>query len=596
MSIAGNRISDASAQLLRSAFESLKTQLEFPDGYAAFAEGSIPEGFGNAASDIDITIVPNDGKVPPMSTLVAMHDTLDGPRPIDITFETKDTLLGLAATIAGVSRDQPQAAAREALLRAHRIRYAFALQNEAAVDEIRSAFDERNLSALCAQEAARAATDAVTRSRIYALLGQESRAQWEARTAVEWAAQAWAARRGETYLGKWLFERLLRAGMPNDLFTKVTAIVAGQGAPSPEFLRDCQQALVLLEAADVSVTSANVVVSPAPDIHGFEIGGTVYLTNGNNEILMLTEAASSVWKCLGPRALIRDVLVEGAIDAGSRQRALLELHAKRLIVLEHSESTYRWESTEPIDQLGSDQVERPIITVMGAKFQTSCPYAIRTLPMTAKAFAGAGMAMITRLILMQNTRDDAIGAFEAEQWGAFSTAVRRIARDICAVHLLSRGIHPVADRADIFSIGRETGAIPGQLLTEAEALDRVMVRNRAEASSVARELERMIDAIPEALTAPPIRDCYRTATAYMQSLDLALPWLQLGERAGLRHSVAYARKLAQSVSDLTASSTSDALSIAAAATDAGVRIKPKLVEAAFSAKRDLRFRLDGNAG
>ncbi|MBL1074559.1 AMP-binding protein [Nocardia sp. 2] len=462
-------------QLLESALDAVAV----PAGAAVLFEGSLAEGFGNEGSDIDFLVVsPGDEAMPTLPTVLF----IDGRRVEVRTRSVGQLRRQLTAVAAAPDEDLLNRCQR--FLRATVVR-----AGEVDLAELRSLMPYGGFSAL----AARWWTGRAAHALRYAIALRAFGAHAEA---VEWACdgllqamKGWAARRGETYIEtKWLPSQLDRIGSHEliDWYREVgTAATWPEAGPAearrdgdlvkqpPPAERERWERLLDLAFAlgvtDVADDAHQLLFARKPGVTTWSLGGRVHVLRSDSEVFVLSERAAKAWRSVVFRHSVRDVLARAGQDVGAELAEFVRLGFVGL----------QWRGGEVVEPaLAMCKVVKPYAPVPGAAAPAlgltgaALDSEIATLvPMSATRFTECGLNLVWANVVLENAREDLVGAVKNGQGGVADIAAHRLIAMSVRVLVSAFGIYPLpADVAPAETLRR---LLPASAVRRTEILEQL---------------------------------------------------------------------------------------------------------------------------
>ncbi|WP_280382826.1 AMP-binding protein [Nocardia wallacei] len=551
---------EAAQQLLDRALN----QVAVAENSAMLLEGSLAEGFGNAASDVDfLAVAPGAADLPTLPTVLF----LDGRR-VEVRTRSVGQLRGQLERVARAER--PAALDEDVLNRCQRFLWATVLRPGPDLTELRSLLSYSEFARIVDEWWSERARQALRYAVALHAMGEREEATAWSRDGLLQAVKAWAARRGETYLEtKWLPEQLDRidagaaAGSvppgesnsrarpappaappaataaggeqsgvdalsgtadgrePADA-TRADGVVAG--APSSRGVAtgsaaaydrvaergqvygagaagraegpgDSSRAAVsrvgrsvadaggsgrgligryralgrsagcpeiLALAAEFGVTEVSddpdrVVVTRMPGVTTWGIGGRVHVIRGDSDVFVLSERGGRAWRSVVLRRSVAELL--GHNDIGGELAEFVRLGLVGL----------RWRGGGEIaPALAMCKPLRPYTPVPGraapalglsGAARASGPDGaepVATLsPLPASRFIGCALDLVWSNVVLENAREDLVGAVRSGQGAVADIAAHRLVAMCVRMLLSAYGIHPLpADVAPVRTLAR----------------------------------------------------------------------------------------------------------------------------------------------
>lgn len=513
-------------QRVRQLLESALEVVAVPSAAAVLFEGSLAEGFGNEGSDIDFLVVsPGSEELPTLPTVLF----LDGRR---VEVRTR--------SVAQLRRQLIEVAiapTEDLLNRCQRFLRATVIR-EGAVDlaELRGVLTHDDLATIAADWwAGRAVQNLRFAVALRAFGARAESAEW-ALDGLQQAVKGWAARRGETYIEtKWLPHQLDRIGA-HDYVVRYRALTGARTV-----LDQARWEQVLMLAAELGAAVCDdphqIVFTRRPRITTWAIGARVHVLRADREVFVLSDAAAAAWRSVVFRHSIRDVLARATREIGP---ALAEFVHLGLVGLQ-------WRGAEAVEPaLAMCKPPKPYTPVPSAAAPAlglagGVPEDdIATLaPFSAATFAECGMNLVWANVVVENAREDLVGAIKSAQGAVADIAAHRLLAMGTRVVLTAFGVYPLpADVAPLSALARLVPARTprrAELLATLEAAQRVRFPELfadggepLEALAVIDEfigLARVVAGEPDAAQGFPAS--FDSREQWQRTLAIGYDWLRL---------------------------------------------------------------------
>ncbi|MGV9664255.1 AMP-binding protein [Nocardia niigatensis] len=434
---------DRLRQLLDGALQSVVV----PEDAAVLFEGSLAEGFGNAGSDIDfLAVVPGSDELPTLPTVLF----LDGRR---VEVRTR--------SVAQLRRQLERAATdpdEDGLNRCQRFLRATVVRPGAVdLDELRGILGHDGLTTLVADWWTERARHALRFAIALRAFGSHAEAEAWAEDGLLQAMKAWLGRRGETYLEtKWLPQQLDRTG-PDPLIDRYRLLNDLADSAARWTAR-------LALAADLGVDGVaddpnDVIFTRRPAVTTWPLAGRLHVLRSESEVFVLSEAGAQAWRSVVFRQSIRDVMARAPRDIGAELAEFVRLGFVGLQwrggqVLEPALAMCK-----PVAAYTPVAVDAaPALGLTGAARGD----AIATLSaLPAKRFIGAGLNLVWSNVVLENAREDLVGAVKDAQGDVADIAAHRLIAMSVRVLLSAVGIHPLP--ADVDAVGTVRRLLPAHI-------------------------------------------------------------------------------------------------------------------------------------
>ncbi|MEU9186127.1 hypothetical protein AB0D14_16570 [Streptomyces sp. NPDC048484] len=516
-----------SLEYLRQLLDESLGHIDAPEGFGAVLEGSIAEGFGNDSSDIDFLLLdPGEHAHPTMPTVLF----IDGRR-VEIRIRSAAQVREQAERVLTEALAGPRHLARitlDELDRCQRLLGGIPLLRSDLVESVRAVLSPAELAEAigrwCHVLALRSARYAVA---LLALGAREEAVRW-ARTAVLRAAKTWAVRHGETYLGsKWISQQLGRISTGEELSARLWALLDRDG---PDDLSDDSYVKACLElagefgVADPVPSAERVQLAAVRTVTTWQLGESVHVVRGRRDVFVLRSDAARVWRSLAFHVPL-PVLLESMGPGAAAGPLIAQFHRLGLIGL-------RWQgggeiALTPPTTLSPSAV-RPVLSVDGAVTADDGP-PVSLVPLPARRFAAAGMSLVWSNVMVENAREDMIGALAGEQWGVFSSASHRMLRKACVGLLAAYGINPVPAEEEAPLRVREIPELPPQVGQAIDALESdLKVADRAAGTHRLDALDAVVRWIRDVADIEGFPSSFVSPAAWRETLDIGYDWVRLG--------------------------------------------------------------------
>jgi predicted nucleotidyltransferase len=520
-------------------------QLSLPRDYGALLEGSIAEGFGNHSSDIDFLLISDgDREYPTMPSVLFV----DGRRVEVRTRSVRQMREQIDRLTTPARAGRVSRIPEDLLNRCQRFAGAFTLRPRAYVDDLRAALPRAECAAIVSRWFAHYARQSMRYAVALAALGQaDGAARWAAVALVQ-AMKSWLAARGESYLEpKWVAEQLARVPESAPLAGRYWKLVRPQ-LETPGYVRDCAELLGELGISDHAANPALVSVGRRSGVTTWGPRERLHAVRNRRDVFVLSPEASRAWGTIVfGRPLAELVIGDDAPRCGG---LLAEFHRLGLISLRWRDGTtiqpaQPFSSSLPVTP--SPSRARPILTADGGRLDPGSGHDVQLIPLPADRFASAVMALIWANIMMENAREDYVGAAGAAQWRVAESTARRLLQHTCRGILSAYGVCPLPPDSDMVA---SVAAIPhlpervGQTALRLESSLRVDSKDAAEATIGA--LDGFVSAV-RALTGTELfPSSFDSADSWRKTLEIGYEWVRLGAHVGASFPLGEALDLLES--------------------------------------------------
>ncbi|GAB2530513.1 AMP-binding protein [Nocardia heshunensis] len=537
---------DRVRQLLDAALGAVSVPAEA----AVLFEGSLAEGFGNAGSDIDFLVVaPGADELPTLPTVLFV----DGRR---VEVRTR--------SVAQVRRQLEQAVSapdEDVLNRCQRFLHASVIRTgDVDLDELRGVLAADAFANQVAQWWTGRARHALRYAVALRAFGADHEAMAWAEDGLVQGMKGWLASRGETYLEtKWLPHQLDRVGA-DDLIDRFRALSDTTGDPhgSDQAVRipavsvpgavtadstadpDARWKALLALAADLGVDGVaddphSLIFTRRPAVTTWPLAGRLHVLRSDSEVFVLSDAGAVAWRSVVFRQSVRDVLARAATDIGAELAEFVRLGFVGL----------QWRGGEVLEPALAmckavqaytpvPVVAVPALGVTGAARDGGIA-TLSALP--AARFIGAGLNLVWSNVVLENAREDLVGAIKDGQGEVADIAAHRLVAMSVRVLLSAYGIHPLP--ADVDAVGTVARLVPRQA-TEREALlaaletagrvrFSVTLRNGGDALDDLSIVDALVTAVRRvaADAGPEFPASFDSREQWQRTLTLGYDWLRL---------------------------------------------------------------------
>lgn len=504
---------------LEAAARSALGNFALPARSAVAIFGSIAEGFGNPASDIDVlVVVPDAAGCSGLRQMVAFEQ-----QRVELCVRGGAELGELAFRVVESARAELPISSAD-LDFFHRTAYALPLFGHEAFEQLRGAFDRDLLARARHRQELRSAHAAWRRASALSALARPLEVVGLGKQALRHAATAWACARGETYVSrKFLFRQLERAGLPAELRARLEAQL---GAPSTAdagaWMGELAGWFGELELPPLPA-AAPAVVRLAGGVRTLLLGKhwAVSLDGAGSAVLRDDPAAGAA---LG--ATLEAGRAELPLASAAAARAWGVLHRVGLAELELGPDGERWRepvSLEPRAGLGE-------VKICSTGLAASEAVAITRLEL--RALVQAGVELVTHAFAVENADEDAAGALLVGDWATLAAALWAKAYRSATVALCHEGVVPApAEPALAAALAERPRLAP--LAAALDRLGALAVRDAAGAARYHAGVGEVLAAVP-AGAARHFRGCHDSAIGWLKLLSHCLrPWALAARQLGV---------------------------------------------------------------
>ncbi len=502
-------------------------QVPSPAGCAAVLEGSIAEGFGNESSDVDFLLIDDSDRSFPGTPTVLFIDgrrvelRLRSTHDIEVDIET---LLRM-----GGDRQHRLAGIPLALLnRCQRLTHAFPLAGHALVNSICTPLGEGVLERITAGVFSQLCRQYARHAVALYTLGETLQATNWMQTALAYGAKAWLATRGETYVEpKWLSQQLARARDGRrqiEAYRRLSSADAS-GLDATSYLDAAVKLLGEFDVDGCELDPRRLSFARCPEVTTWPINSRVHILCDRHEVYALSTDGAKVWRQIVFGKSLPAILEHIDTDPTIARRAIAAFYRLGLVDL-------RWNGSETISapprSALAPSVNRPILSMQGAVFPSETD-TIKLLALSADRFATAGMALGWANVMIENAREDAVGAIGREQWGVVEAVARRMIRESCLAVLSTYGIDPLPAQEEACACLRTIPGLDGVLADAALELDRtIAVSSRADAESVLASVAQLVERTRALTGASDFPSSFVDADGWRATLETFYDWARIG--------------------------------------------------------------------
>ncbi|MHC3821047.1 hypothetical protein OG892_39475 (plasmid) [Streptomyces sp. NBC_00341] len=520
-----------SEQYLQSLLDKTFPQIRSAAGCAVVLEGSIAEGFGNSSSDIDFLLIADvDADLPTMPSLLFV----DGRR-VEVRTRSVRQLEEQFSAVATAVREGSGAQVEDLLNRCQRLLRSFPLRNPELVAKVKGLMSLDDFADMAGRWWADRARHCVRYALVLRRLGlpQEAAAWMEA--GLLQAVKSWAAARGETYLEpKWLPMQLDRIGdHPLSGRFRALASLDVSGLDAAGYVDEGRRLAVDLGISGVEDTGERITVARADAVTTWQTGERVHVVRGRQDVFVLGHRTARAWRSLVFGRSLEQVLATaeaaGTPNAGPMIAEFLRYGLVRAAWRGEGPIVATMPLAAPSGAITPPpSTALPVIGVGGAAIED--PEAIGLVPVPARRFSAAAMTLVWSNVLVENAREDLVGALDREQWGVAQLSARRILRFAVRGLLSAYAVNPLPPDAEVV---RRLAMLPAGARTDgirerAERLERLTVGSDTEGATALAELDAFVALVRGATGADRFPSSFDSSDAWRRTLEIGYDWLRLG--------------------------------------------------------------------
>lgn len=539
-----------SPEYLRTLLDKALTLVAPPRKFGAIIEGSIAAGFGNESSDIDFLLIADSEQNHPMMPTIVF---VDGRR-VEVRVLSLGQLRRRAEELRAHARGGPRRIARlpdNRIDRYQRLHSGFALLGHDVVARARAFLPDDELRPIVETWFAGRARQAARYAMAVHVLRRDADAVTWIQFALSQGAKAWVARHGETYLErKWLTQQMARVPDPDGLAARYTALTE-RDAPldDADLLRESHALLAAFGVGGCGYRPEAVQLTAGERVTTWQIGSRVHIIRQDRDVFVLSRDAALVWRSLVFEVPLPHILERAPGGPEGAGPVIAEFSRLGLV-------RFTWRRSPiaaPPSATPTPVRYTPMVTPVGARRGGDAgvgDYAgIELLPLPADRFAGIGMALVWHNMILENAREDLVGAIQRGQWGTASVTAQRMFRQTCLALLLSYGNHGIVAEESpvVIERSRQVPEEFRQLVADTRGL--LAVEDAESAHRVLDVLDSFAARIREGTAAGLFPSCFVSADEWRQTLEMGYDWVRLGAYLDVAPPIEDARDLIASGGD-----------------------------------------------
>ncbi|AYJ47357.1 hypothetical protein [Rhodococcus sp. P1Y] len=526
------------ARLLDEALQALDAQ----PGYGVVLEGSIAEGFGNSTSDVDFLLIEPGERTTPLIPTIIFRDG----RRVEVRVRSVHQIaLEINHVLSGISNDSSSldGVTFDQLDRVQRLCRSVVYRRSVGTDHLKSLVPPAAID-----NASKTWFAQLVNQSVRCGLAMEAIEEWQEavqwyRTAVEQGAKAWLCSQGESYLSvKWTSLQFARLPSAHDRFERFRDLLITPRGTNEDMRSYAIRAKILLSdfGFDLSdLEPRSVFFTRKPDTTTWQIGDRVHIVRNREEVYVLSSAARTVWRSIDFNRCAADQLADLRSVVARPGQCFSEFHRLGFLGL-------RWSNGEEVNgrsqSSSAPSTSLPVISIRGAEVGDATED-VRLVPLAPAQFAGAGIALVWANAEIENSREDAIGALDAEQWGTFQSATRRMVRKAAMVALTANGLVPRSSNsnglggsswqrreADEEACARMTRipGLPGQLVQTALALEAGSpIAGREDAESALKDVDQFVHSVRDVTGGSLFPSSFVSPAEWRETLELSYDWVRM---------------------------------------------------------------------
>ena len=510
--------------------------VDVDDAATILLEGSLAEGFGNDSSDVDfLAIVPGDATTPTMPTVLFIDGRRTEMRTRSIG-QLRGQLDTARAAFTDFNADLLDRPGNDTLNRCQRFLRAAVVRPGSDFEQVlqvQSSVPYREFTGWMRRWWLSRARQSLRQAVAFEAFGARADARAWARDGLQQAAKGWIAGCGEAYLEtKWLSLQMDRSG-ESVAVARHRELDAALGEAAAGGAVDRLDEAIAMAAefgvTDVANDPAAVIFARVPGVTTWPIGQVLQVIRGDQDVFALTGEAATAWRSVvfgrpvseavahcGRGSLLAEFVRLGLVSLRWRDEAAI----RPAIALCEPVQPYTCPpcTKMPAVRIGGAAVDRPLVLS----------------PVVARRFVECGGNLIWANIVVENAREDLLGAVKAGQTGVADVAAARLIGASIRVLASAFGCSPMpADAA--FTATVERVVPPGtagrdELLG---ALGQALQVSFADAANSADDAQTLLTHLDELvncirrITESPFPPSFDSREQWRETLDLAYQWLRL---------------------------------------------------------------------
>lgn len=516
-----------SPEYLQRTLDDALAQVTVPDGCAAVLEGSIAAGFGNETSDVDLLLIEDSEREHITMPTVLF---IDGRR-VEIRLRSADQIRRQSAKLAELADDTRGHGRRvsqipeDLLNRCQRLSCAYPLRQPGLVADLQASLPD--LAPIVSAWFAHRAGQAALRAIALDVLGCPERAVHWVKAGLRHGAKSWAASLGETYLdGKWLGQQLERLADPEGLARRFRAALCAGDQPPDRQLQLSLDLLTRFGVDSAGTDPSRIYLAGAPGVTTWQIGDRTHVLRGREDIFALGGRAGNAWRSIVFEVPLPDLLATsgapaeaGPFIARFEQLGLVRLARRPGGVIE-----------APAALTPAAATHTPVLSLNGAQL-TDGPSddQVELVPLSARRFVTAGMSLIWANVMVENAREDLVGAIKRSQWSTADAAARRMFAQACHCVLSAFGFSPSAAPEDAPLLIATLLEVPADIQREAAALALMAPPLGARAADLLlSRLDGFVKRTRDVSHAALFPSSFVSAQEWQRTLEHGYDWIRLG--------------------------------------------------------------------
>ncbi|MDI5968843.1 hypothetical protein POF50_005705 [Streptomyces sp. SL13] len=520
-----------SEEYLQSLLDKAYPQIRSVADCAVVLEGSIAEGFGNSSSDIDfLLIADSDADLPTMPSLLFV----DGRR-VEIRTRSVRQVAEQFSAVTAAAAGRPGAAPEDLLNRCQRLLRSFPLRNPELVAKVKGLMSFDDFQDTAREWWAHAARQSVRYALVLRQLGEEREAAAWTEAGLLQAVKSWAAGRGEAYLEpKWLPMQLDRIG-DHPLCARYRALASldVSGLDAADYVTEGARLAVDLGVTGAEPEAGRITVARAGAVTTWQTGERVHVVRGQQDVFVLGDRAARAWRSLVFGRTLEQTLataqVAGVPQAGPLIAQFLRFGLVRAAWKGEGTIVPRMPLAAPSgDVTPPPSTARPVVGIGGAA--AGGAEAVDLVPVPARRFSAAAMTLVWSNVLVENAREDLVGALDRGQWSVAQLSARRMLRFSLRGVLSAYAVNPLPPDSEVV---RRLSLLPAaadldEIRASAPSLETLTVACDTEGAAALAALDDFVALVRRATGAHSFPSSFGSSDGWRQTLEIGYDWLRLG--------------------------------------------------------------------
>jgi len=211
-----------------------------------------------------------------------------------------------------------------------------------------------------------------------------------------------------------------------------------------------------------------------------------------------------------------------------------ELHDHGLIGIGLSPERETWLCSGIVP---ADPLPLPCVAPTGPLLPAGTRHVFR-LPFSARDFASAGADMNWAHVLIDNCREDIIGAYEVGHWSIIEHALRLEAELLTRILLIGWGLVPLPEWSDMTARLADLGGLDPAIVEKVHSLESYVVLCADDADRGCALADEILASMPAELRAEYLRGSHLDQQVYERARTLCYSWIELTRRLGVPSLIA----------------------------------------------------------